>query len=571
MVTSLASTDAPAPQADAESDAGESPAAAPETGGGWWATWRPPRLVWLATLLFGLLTTLWGVAVPEFRSPDEPAHVDLIVYLAEGHSYPRYDGRYFGKETQFESHRYLIDPTVAWPVFDAADAPPRHDRPDVDDLGGTAADAQARQGSIRRAGSPYVYNQMPQHPPLYHEAMALLVRAERWLTPGSDLPSLSREIGLLRLANVALILPLPLLAWATARRLGAGDRAASVAALLPLLLPQLTYIGGVVNNDNLLNLLCAVLAVLVVGVTRGERSRGVDVAIGVVLGLALLTKAFALMLIPWVAVAYVMCAWTTGRRRAAAVGLAVAGVVTAAVGGWWWVANWIRYGQPAPTTETLTRTSSQAPAGFVAQPGEFLSTFARRMVSHTWAWIGFGNPKFELSHRTVVVATLAVLVAAVAAWFAASRGRATDKGPRRWDVTLAWLPVLLVGLFVVRRAWGLYATNGRFAFVQGRYLFCAIVAAGAVIAFGATKLLGRWAPAAVLAAAALLQTLVLREVITGSWSGPGSLGPIRGMLAWSTWPTAAVLALGAALLAVALATAWAALAPALSRRDRSPA
>ncbi len=429
MDTSLASTDALAPHAEAEIDDSESPGSAPASAGGRWAAWRPPRLVWLATLLFGLLTTLWGVAVPEFRAPDEPAHVDLIMYLAGGHAYPRFDGRYFGEETQFESHRYLIDPTVPWPVFDAGDAPPRDGRPSVDDLGGTTPDAQARHGSIRRAGYPYVYNQMPQHPPLYHEAMALLVRVERWLTPGSDLPSLSREIGLLRLANVALILPLPLLAWATARRLGAGDRAAAVASLLPLCLPQLTYIGGVVNNDNLLNLLCAGLAVLVVGVTRGQRSRGVDVAVGVVLGLALLTKAFALMLIPWVAVAYVACAWTTGRRRAAAAGLAVAGVVSAVVGGWWWVANWIRYGQPAPTTETLTRTSSQAPGSFVAHPGEFLSTFARRMVPHTWAWIGFGNPKFELPHRTVIVATLAVLVAAVVAWFAASRGARPTRAP----------------------------------------------------------------------------------------------------------------------------------------------
>ena len=43
---------------------------------------------------------------------------------------------------------------------------------------------------------------------------------------------------------MALVLPLPLLAWATARRMGRrGDRAAVVAALKPLALPQLTYIG----------------------------------------------------------------------------------------------------------------------------------------------------------------------------------------------------------------------------------------------------------------------------------------------------------------------------------------
>jgi hypothetical protein len=264
-----------------------------------------------------------------------------------------------------------------------------------------------------------------------------------------------------------------------------------------------------------------------------------------------------------------MCAWTTGRRRASAVGLAVAGASTAVVGGWWWVANWIRYGQPAPTTETLTRTSEQAPSGFSPDLGEFVDTFVRRMVSHTWAWIGFGNPKFELPHRTVVAATLVIVVAAVVAWFAAARGRSTDNGPRRWDIALAWLPFALVGLFVFRRAWGLYATNGRFAFLQGRYLYCAMVAALAAIAFGATKLLGRWAPVAVLAGAAVLQTWVLAVVITGAWSGPGTLGPVRGMLAWSTWPTAAVLALAAALGAVVLATAWAALP--LPRREAAPA
>jgi small subunit ribosomal protein S36 len=180
--------------------------------------------VWLATLLFALVGALWTVAVPDFRAPDELAHLDLLLYLAEGHPYPQWDGRFFGEALQLDTVRYLIDSHDSWPRFDAADAPPRSARPDVDDLGGITPDANARHPDDRRAGYPYVYNQMPQHPPLYYEAMAAALRFERWALPGSDRPSLDRELGLLRLLNVLLVAPLPLLAWATARRLGGTDR-----------------------------------------------------------------------------------------------------------------------------------------------------------------------------------------------------------------------------------------------------------------------------------------------------------------------------------------------------------
>jgi hypothetical protein len=129
-------------------------------------------------------------------------------------------------------------------------------------------------------------------------------------------------------------------------------------------------------------------------------------------------------------------------------------------------------------------------------------------------------------------------------------------GPRRVDVALAWLPAVLVGLFVVRRAWGLYDTTARFAFIQGRYLFEALVAGGAVVAFGATRALGRWAAPVVLAVGVGLQGWVLADVVAGSWSGPGALGVWRGMLAWSPWPPAVVIAVAAAAAGVAVAAGW---------------
>jgi hypothetical protein len=52
-----------------------------------------------------------------------------------------------------------------------------------------------------------------------------------------------------------------------------------------------------------------------------------------------------------------------------------------------------------------------------------------------------------------------------------------------------------------------------------------------------------------------LQGWVLAQVIRGSWSGDGALGPLRGMLAWSPWPSALVVVVGLAALATAAATA----------------
>lgn len=531
---------------------------------------RPPRAVLLATLLFALVTALWTVAVPAFRAPDEAAHFDLVLYLADGNGYPRYDGRFFGEELDLDRDRYLVTALVPWARFDAEDAAPRGRRPDVEDTG-LAPDRDIRREGDRSAGAPYVYNQMPQHPPVYYLAQATVLRFERWVLPGHGIPSLDRELGLLRLVDVLLVAPLPLLAWATVMRLGGSDRAGMVAALLPLGIPQLSHIGAAVSNDALLMLLGGILAVLLAGVARGRRTLRTDLAVGAVLGLALLTKAFAVMFVPWVAAAYAVAAWTIGRRRPLLDGL-VAGAVGAAAGGWWWVLNWVREGEPAPTTETLTRTEARRPRDFEPDRADFLLRFPARLLNRTWAWVGHNTPKFTLPAWVVVALALAVLAACVLAFVAARRGRdpgAGDAaGPRRVDVVLAWLPAVLLSLFVARRSLGLYETTGRVAFVQGRYLFGALVPPTAVVGIGTARALGRYAPLAVLALAATLQGVVLTEVVVGAWSGPGSFGPLRGALAWSPWPPVAV---GLVAVAAVAAVAWLATDQARALRPRRPA
>jgi hypothetical protein len=176
-------------------------------------------------------------------------------------------------------------------------------------------------------------------------------------------------------------------------------------------------------------------------------------------------------------------------------------------------------------------------------------------VSRTWAWIGYRSHKFELDPRVVWLLTLAMLVAVGVALWRGAPGLGTGAGLRRWDVLLAWLPVLLLGLFVTRRAWSLYQTTSLLSFTQGRYLFAGMVAPMAIVAIGTARVLRRHGVVVALALVVALQAWMLTEVVQGSWTGDGRFGALSGALAWSPWPTAPIVLVALAAVAAAGAIA----------------
>ena len=144
-----------------------------------------------------------------------------------GNGYPDYDGRYFGEAVNLDTDRRLVTRCSAGRAFDADDATPRERAARRRRPGRPAPDRGAKPHTTRpRAGYPSVYNQMPQHPPVYYLTMqAQLSRPSAGCCPATASPASTSELGLLRLVDVPLVLPLPLLAWATARRMGGSDRA----------------------------------------------------------------------------------------------------------------------------------------------------------------------------------------------------------------------------------------------------------------------------------------------------------------------------------------------------------
>jgi small subunit ribosomal protein S36 len=505
---------------------------------------RPPRLVLVATVAFGLLTGFWSVLTPLTEAPDEPAHLGLVLHVADTGRYPTHDGLHHTVGLFDFCVDYSV--SVKWcrtspeeatgvRVRDrlADDAPPKDDRPYWDDPG-------------FQTPEPGRLNQMPQHPPLYYAAMAAAVRVERAVVPG-DL-SIDTQLAFLRLLNVLLVLPIPWLGWCIARRLGAGDQVGVVAALIPLGIPQLTHIGATVNNDNLFMVLGAALMALLAGVVRGDRSRRTVVLVGLVTGLALLTKGFGVVFPPIVALAYLVGAGPDrSRRRSAALRSCSALAVAFAVSGWWYLAKLVTTGHIMPSIED-TRLSAQNQVPGPRTVGEYLDSTTSRIVDGFWG--AFGWRRVQLPTALSVGMTLLCVALAVVAFRRAAR----EAGRADPPITRAMLAVLLcpaaaLCAFVVIRSAVIYAQTGRLAFQQGRYLFAGLSAAAVVVAIGAQHLLGRRAVPAVVIAGVLMQSAAIACCLVGWWDADsvGLPDALRAVVAWSGWPDPIVVALLAAL------------------------
>ena len=467
------------------------------------------------------LLLVYSVLTPTFRAPDEYVHVDLALAMADGGDYPGFDERLVAASI-FRAR----DTSAAYlsyaPPIGADAAAPRDRRPAFADLEpGVATE---------------IVNPIAQHPPLYYRlAGGVLALLDRYLDASSW--PFDRQVAALRLLDVALVAPLPLLAWLTARRLRLAPVAGIAAATMTVAIPSLTHIGSAVNNDNLLVLLGGVLAVLVARILTGDTRWSTSLLSGLVLGLALFTKGFALVLVPWLVLAYAVA--LLPRRQVGSLvsrgGLALA--VAFAAGGWWWARNLLVDGVLLPAVGLRDRVPVDP------DTGEFARGFLDRLLSGVWG--SFGWREAELPFALAAGLSVALVVALVA-------GVATAR--RRAPLLVLLLPVAALVPLLGANAWRAYLKTGVPYATQGRYLFAGIVgvlvvAAAAVGA--APAAVRRWVPAGLLLLAVVLHGVAIDTITARYWSG----GRIDALLAFSPWPTAVVAIWAVAAVAAACAAA----------------
>lgn len=525
---------------------------------------RVPLTVWLATATFGALLGFWAFVNPAFSPPDEISHADLVFHLATGAGYPEYDERYVSQGVAgYGVMNSLVGAddspeSIAVREWTADSADEVDFGATFDELGGD----EAVEGWI---------NQIPQHPPLYYWSSATVLRAARQVNGGQL--SMHHELQLLRFTNVVLLTPLPLLAWAAARQLGASDRIGIVASLVPLAIPQLAHVGASVNNDNLFLALCAFLAVPLARATRGDQRLTTALIAGVLAGLALLSKGFGVLLPIWIICCY--AAPIVRDRRLLRSALRPVGVALgsfALVGAWFSVRNLVVHGTPSPSLHTATT----ARESFTPDPGAWLGHFPGFLTQGFWGYFGYFEN--QIGDAATILGTGLVLVTLASALIGRPRRADSPVGTSR--VRLAALVSIfpLLVAFVAVVAWDLYTkTDYLRNFVQGRYLFGAVVPLAVATGVGSVRLVGRWAAVLVLGVASIMQIQGLRLMLDVRWGGAGEplTSSYRAVVAWNPWPlplvhltTAALLMLVAALVVdVVLSTVR---PPAADRRGATP-
>ncbi len=362
------------------------------------------------------------------------------------------------------------------------------------------------------------------HPPLFYYLSAGIARGLGAHEPDSAVPAI--RLGFAALGTGSAVLA----AWLVRRTDPAHPWRAILAGALLLFLPAHLYASAMLNEEVLASFMVGVIAVGAALATtrRDPGSFAAPIALGVVAGLALLTKLSAAVTLAAVPLAYLVeglrrAAWRPWALRAAA--FLVAALL---VGGWYYARNWIQHGYLYPHDLAIHSVMHRMPPG-ERGPADYLripaATWSDPQVLHpdllrsvwgsTHATLWFDGHRHFLPRdapavrRTGTALTLLALLP-LAAFAAGALG-----GVRRWagNARTPDGPLLLLVGFTLAGYVAFTWRNPWFVTVKGTYL----LGLGVPFAFYASEVLSRWARRgrpAKAAIAALVGTLLLGSALT---------------------------------------------------------
>lgn len=331
--------------------------------------------------------------------------------------------------------------------------------------------------SLDSTGRSYEWHQ----PPLYYAWAALFIPAgERGLRIASIL------IGLVSLVII----------FRTARWLVPQDPyMALVATAFAGLLPTHIAISSTVNNDILLELCFSLVLMLLVtaepaklNTHRAYINRAF--CVGLVLGIALLTKLTAVLLIPVIALWLLFVALNGVPPRRVLLVAGVIALIALAVSGWWFARNMSLYGELLPIrafNNAFQGTAQARPR--IERFGVMLYTQTVVIDSFKSFWAVFGNaqssrvgiPLFlpDQIYLFPLLLTLIGMAGFVRLHF--ERNRLFS----RVQLQSIWLSI--VTLLLVGGSFALFLT--RYYQTQGRYLFPALLPISLLLSLGWLALL----------------------------------------------------------------------------------
>ncbi len=239
--------------------------------------------------------------------------------------------------------------------------------------------------------------------------------------------------------------------------------------------PSFLFASALVSNDAMLAALAAIILLWWVRLLNGQLALAPRYAavLGVLLGLAVLTKTTALGLIPFTIVVVSYVAWRRKDVRAGGAAIALMLGIAVLLSGWWFVRNQLLYGDPL-AYHLMTVSAIFPRAGPLTMP-ELLQ------ISLPWLWQTFWGGPTPGDFAPVVLVLLAVLsliaVGGMVIFFIRNRQPAVRASVL---VLAAWL-----GFIFIAQIQFIRTTVGA---DQGRYLFPAISALAFFLVVGLVQL-----------------------------------------------------------------------------------
>ena len=387
-------------------------------------------------LLFIALGTFIAFKTPAYEASDEPGHVRNIETLVDGHWYGMnskcmFSGRYCTGDEAHQAPLYYLT-LAAWQRLAEVPAKPPYS-------------GKARLGTTETSEGFEVHHSSSDHQFLL------------WL----------------RLPNVLLGALTVLFAFFAVKLVSSDPWTPVVGASIVAFLPRFVFLSSFVTNDNLVDLLGAILTLTALRYARAP-TRWRMAVVGAIVGLLVLTKLSVLPIGLVLVVLPLMARdW---RTRAEYFGVGV--LSTLVVSSWYLIQNTVRYGDPlglAASTRYLTQVG--AVGTFFWTPYR-VSNWMSLIVVHVPErildsfWYQSGWNEFHWSWPVNVIFFL-VLAGALAGLV---------QRHVNYKVVATLSTIAIAGFLSV---WGLAFQTGTY---QARYAFVGLVAVACLAALG----LERW-------------------------------------------------------------------------------
>ncbi len=401
--------------------------------------WQTPRRLFLLILvLFWMLGLLYSVSTPILEASDEIKHFPYVVHLAAGNPLPvQLPGQEtaWGQEGSQPPLYYLLSAAlIRW--IDTSDLPQR-----------------LIHNPHAQIGIPLAGDNKNM---LIHSA----VEAFPW--QGTTL-----AVHLLRIFSLLLATGTLLCTYGLGRILFPTQPWISLGAMaIHAFIPMFLFISASVNNDNLIIFLAALSLLYLARLIRFPQRTIPLWPLGLLLGLACLSKLSGLVLLPLSAVALLLRYWLQTRtfvplrwlRQSLNDGGLLAGMVVA-VAGWWYLRNWLLYGDLTglgPMLEIVGSRPSVPSLGSLR--GEF-----QGFLINFWGLFGGVNILMQPGWVYPLLNGMALLAAGgLLLWFYRTGRRQRPSVLLTLILLAGWTTAVFVAL--IRWTMMTYASQGRLIF-----------------------------------------------------------------------------------------------------------